>query len=183
MWSAARCAGPASRWGHGHRRDAVFDHPACRQKAHRARRREAGRVREAVTPSTGLAAPVPLSGALASADALVGLVTAPRGGACAINARVATPRWPRRAPAGGGRYPASPSPQKIAAPVPTSSDAHLAARVVQAEHVAGVVQVPLVGRIAAGEPMLAEQDVQDVLPMPVALVGHGDLFALKLASA
>ncbi|MET8276255.1 MULTISPECIES: hypothetical protein [unclassified Streptomyces] len=63
--------------GHGHRRDAVFDHPACRQKAHRARRREADRVREAVTPSTGVAAPIPLSGALASADALVGLVTAP----------------------------------------------------------------------------------------------------------
>lgn len=56
--------------GHGHRRDAVFDHPACRQKAHRARRREADRVREAVTPSTGVAAPIPLSGALASADAL-----------------------------------------------------------------------------------------------------------------
>lgn len=64
--------------------------------------------------------------------------------------------------------------------VPAPSDAHLAARVAQAEHAAGVVHVPLVGRIAAGEPLLAEQDVQDVLPMPVALVGHGDLFALSV---
>ncbi|MFJ2752791.1 hypothetical protein [Streptomyces sp. NPDC087297] len=33
--------------GHGHRRDAVYDRPACRQAAYRARR--AQRVREAVT--------------------------------------------------------------------------------------------------------------------------------------
>ncbi|MDT0544906.1 hypothetical protein [Streptomyces lonegramiae] len=55
--------------GHGHRRDAVYDRPACRQEAYRARRRGAERVREAVTAPAGVTAPVPPSTALASADA------------------------------------------------------------------------------------------------------------------
>lgn len=42
------------------------------------------------------------------------------------------------------------------------------------------VQVPLVGRIAAWTPILAEEFVEDVLPMPRHLVGEGQLFALKL---
>ncbi|WP_371503575.1 transcriptional repressor LexA [Kitasatospora sp. NBC_00374] len=41
--------------------------------------------------------------------------------------------------------------------------------------------VPLVGRIAAGGPILAEQDVEDVLPLPRQLVGDGELFALTVA--
>ncbi|MFE4195500.1 transcriptional repressor LexA [Paenarthrobacter sp. NPDC056912] len=41
--------------------------------------------------------------------------------------------------------------------------------------------VPLVGRIAAGGPILAEQTVEDVLPLPRQLVGHGELFMLKVA--
>nr|WP_245797825.1 transcriptional repressor LexA [Mangrovactinospora gilvigrisea] len=40
--------------------------------------------------------------------------------------------------------------------------------------------VPLVGRIAAGGPILAEQSVEDVLPLPRQLVGEGELFALKV---
>ncbi|MEV7442815.1 transcriptional repressor LexA [Streptomyces sp. NPDC091204] len=42
------------------------------------------------------------------------------------------------------------------------------------------VQVPLVGRIAAGAPILAEELVEDVLPMPRHLVGEGQLFALTV---
>ncbi|MFJ1869415.1 transcriptional repressor LexA [Streptomyces sp. NPDC088097] len=42
------------------------------------------------------------------------------------------------------------------------------------------VQVPLVGRIAAGAPILAEEVVEDVLPLPRHLVGEGELFALKV---
>ncbi|GAA1553418.1 transcriptional repressor LexA [Streptomyces globosus] len=42
------------------------------------------------------------------------------------------------------------------------------------------VQVPLVGRIAAGSPILAEEVVEDVLPMPRHLVGEGQLFALTV---
>lgn len=40
--------------------------------------------------------------------------------------------------------------------------------------------VPLVGRIAAGGPLLAEQAVEDVFPLPRQLVGEGDLFLLKV---
>ncbi len=41
--------------------------------------------------------------------------------------------------------------------------------------------VPLVGRIAAGGPILAEQQVEDVFPLPRQLVGHGELFMLKVS--
>jgi repressor LexA len=40
--------------------------------------------------------------------------------------------------------------------------------------------VPLVGRIAAGGPILAEQAIEDVFPLPRQLVGDGDLFLLKV---
>jgi repressor LexA len=41
--------------------------------------------------------------------------------------------------------------------------------------------VPVVGRIAAGGPILAEQVVEDVFPLPRQLVGEGQLFLLKVA--
>ncbi len=40
--------------------------------------------------------------------------------------------------------------------------------------------VPVVGRIAAGGPILAEQAVEDVFPLPTQLVGDGQLFMLKV---
>ncbi len=40
--------------------------------------------------------------------------------------------------------------------------------------------VPVVGRIAAGGPILAEQAVEDVFPLPRQLVGDGALFLLKV---
>ena len=40
--------------------------------------------------------------------------------------------------------------------------------------------VPLVGRIAAGGPILAEQAVEDVFALPRQLVGDGELFLLKV---
>ncbi|HKT00111.1 MAG TPA: transcriptional repressor LexA [Rugosimonospora sp.] len=40
--------------------------------------------------------------------------------------------------------------------------------------------VPLVGRIAAGGPILAEQSVEDVFPLPRELVGEGNLFTLQV---
>ena len=43
------------------------------------------------------------------------------------------------------------------------------------------VFVPLVGRIAAGGPILAEEMVEDVFPLPRALVGDGTLFLLRVA--
>ena len=43
-----------------------------------------------------------------------------------------------------------------------------------------LVPVPLVGRIAAGGPITAEQSLEDVLALPRQLVGSGKLFMLKV---
>lgn len=40
--------------------------------------------------------------------------------------------------------------------------------------------VPLVGRIAAGIPILADQQVEEVFPLPRRLVGKGELFMVKV---
>lgn len=40
--------------------------------------------------------------------------------------------------------------------------------------------VPVVGRIAAGGPILAEQAVEDIFPLPRDLVGEGTLFLLRV---
>ncbi len=41
--------------------------------------------------------------------------------------------------------------------------------------------VPVVGRIAAGGPVLAEQAIEDVFPLPRQLVGEGPLFLLRVS--
>jgi repressor LexA len=41
--------------------------------------------------------------------------------------------------------------------------------------------VPVVGRIAAGGPILAEERVEDVYPLPKTLVGDGTLFLLEVS--
>jgi repressor LexA len=41
--------------------------------------------------------------------------------------------------------------------------------------------VPVVGRIAAGGPILAEERVEDVFPLPKQLVGDGQLFLLEVS--
>lgn len=42
------------------------------------------------------------------------------------------------------------------------------------------VAVPLVGRIAAGSPILAEQSIEDVMALPRRLTGNGELFMLEV---
>lgn len=42
------------------------------------------------------------------------------------------------------------------------------------------VDVPVLGRIAAGGPILAEQAVEAVMPLPRDLVGEGELFMLRV---
>ena len=42
-------------------------------------------------------------------------------------------------------------------------------------------RVPLVGRIAAGVPVPAEESADDIFPLPKELVGEGELFMLKVA--
>ena len=41
--------------------------------------------------------------------------------------------------------------------------------------------VPLLGRIAAGAPILAEENVEEIYPMPSDLVGDGNVFMLEVA--
>jgi repressor LexA len=41
--------------------------------------------------------------------------------------------------------------------------------------------VPVLGRIAAGGPILAEEAVEDVFPLPKEIVGEGSLFLLRVA--
>ena len=43
-----------------------------------------------------------------------------------------------------------------------------------------VVEVPLVGRIAAGTPILAEQNIEDSFPIPARFVGSGRTFMLTV---
>ncbi|MFN2497364.1 MAG: transcriptional repressor LexA, partial [Pseudonocardiaceae bacterium] len=43
------------------------------------------------------------------------------------------------------------------------------------------IYVPVVGRIAAGGPVLAEEAVEDVFPLPREIVGEGTLFLLRVA--
>jgi repressor LexA len=40
--------------------------------------------------------------------------------------------------------------------------------------------VPLVGRIAAGSPVLATEDIEEVFHLPVSLVGRGPVFMLRV---
>jgi repressor LexA len=45
---------------------------------------------------------------------------------------------------------------------------------------APVRDVPLVGRIAAGSPILAEEDIQEIFPLPTEIVGTDPVFMLKV---
>jgi repressor LexA len=44
----------------------------------------------------------------------------------------------------------------------------------------GVRQVPLVGRVAAGRPLLAEENIEESLDVPGFLGGHENCFALRV---
>jgi repressor LexA len=45
---------------------------------------------------------------------------------------------------------------------------------------AAVRSVPLLGRIAAGAPIMAEENVEELYPMPADLVGDGNIFMLEV---
>ncbi|WP_435277646.1 transcriptional repressor LexA [Rhodococcus yananensis] len=52
--------------------------------------------------------------------------------------------------------------------------------VANADDLPSATLVPVVGRIAAGGPILAEESIEDVFPLPRELVGQGSLFLLKV---
>ena len=45
---------------------------------------------------------------------------------------------------------------------------------------AAIRDVPLVGHIAAGSPILADEDIEEVYPLPTELVGHDPVFMLRI---
>ena len=51
---------------------------------------------------------------------------------------------------------------------------------IESQAPSSAVSVPLVGRIAADGPILAEQHTEDVMPLPRDLVGDGELFMLTV---
>ena len=75
--------------------------------------------------------------------------------------------------------PAELSPSE---PAPTAGATGLRAVVAEDPdtHRPEAAYVPVVGRIAAGGPILAEQEVEAVFPLPRDLVGEGELFMLKV---
>ena len=43
-----------------------------------------------------------------------------------------------------------------------------------------MVQVPILGRVAAGEPLLAEQNIEEYYPIPVEFMPNSECFMLKV---
>ena len=43
-----------------------------------------------------------------------------------------------------------------------------------------IVNVPLLGRVAAGQPIYAEENVQDYFPIPADMLPNNDIFMLKV---
>jgi repressor LexA len=73
------------------------------------------------------------------------------------------------------RDPNRPRAIEILIDLPKSEDASAAS-----PSFGDAVMVPLVGRIAAGIPITAEQHVEEVFPLPRQIVGKGELFMLKV---
>jgi repressor LexA len=73
------------------------------------------------------------------------------------------------------RDPNRPRAMEILIDLPRSEDATVAS-----PSFGDAVMVPLVGRIAAGVPITAEQHIEEVFPLPRQIVGKGELFMLKV---
>ncbi len=74
------------------------------------------------------------------------------------------------------RDPNRPRALEVLIDLPSTSGEH----VESGPQVQDAAMVPLVGRIAAGIPITADQQVDEVFPLPRQLVGKGDLFMLKI---
>jgi repressor LexA len=74
------------------------------------------------------------------------------------------------------RNPNRPRALEVLIDLPSSSGENID----NSPQVQDAAMVPLVGRIAAGVPITADQQVDEVFPLPRQLVGKGDLFMLKV---
>ena len=66
------------------------------------------------------------------------------------------------------------------APIPVDEDGSASRVLPMGGSVGATEYVPLVGRIAAGGPILAQEEIEELIPMPRDLVGDGTLFALTV---
>ena len=75
------------------------------------------------------------------------------------------------------------SPRAIDVMMPSKSGVEIDGLIggVSGEQTPDAAFVPLLGRIAAGGPILAEQAVEEIFPLPKSLVGEGELFMLKVS--
>ncbi|WP_291053514.1 transcriptional repressor LexA [Herbiconiux sp.] len=78
------------------------------------------------------------------------------------------------------RDPNRPRAMEVLIDIPSIEEGAAAPDADSAPPVGDATLVPLVGRIAAGIPITAEQQVDEVFPLPRQLVGNGDLFMLKV---
>lgn len=77
--------------------------------------------------------------------------------------------------------PLSPSSEVPGTEIHDDSDASVVRPLFTQAEANSSRDVPLVGRIAAGSPILAEQDVEDVFTLPRQIVGEGNVYMLKVA--
>jgi repressor LexA len=82
--------------------------------------------------------------------------------------------WPGTAEPEAAAEPAPPAEPAEAETEPTTP----LADIIPFPH--KMVSVPLVGRIAAGTPILADQQVEDTFALPERFTGHGTLFMLEV---
>lgn len=73
------------------------------------------------------------------------------------------------------RDPNRPRALEVLIDLPTSDDSSDSST-----PIGDAAMVPLVGRIAAGVPITADQQVEEIFPLPRQLVGKGELFMLKV---
>jgi len=73
------------------------------------------------------------------------------------------------------RDPNRPRALEVLIDLPTSDDSSDSST-----PIGDAAMVPLVGRIAAGVPITADQQIEEIFPLPRQLVGKGDLFMLKV---
>ncbi|WP_216841989.1 transcriptional repressor LexA [Acidovorax sp. SLBN-42] len=78
------------------------------------------------------------------------------------------------------RDPNRPRALEVLIELPDSADRATGSGEYGAAPVGDAAMVPLVGRIAAGIPITAEQQIDEVFPLPRQLVGKGELFILKV---
>ncbi|MCU1545556.1 MAG: LexA repressor [Homoserinimonas sp.] len=78
------------------------------------------------------------------------------------------------------RFPNKPRALEILIDLPDRPETGSAVTSDNPTPIGDAAMVPLVGRIAAGIPITADQQVEEVFPLPRQLVGKGELFMLKV---